>query len=194
MHDLGPEPDLTDVDAAKLEHAARVTLQALEDLRDLTHGLLPSLLSTHGVETALRHSELVPEAHLSTGPAWQNRLPAALEGAVYRCCLDLLALHPASSAVPPWVHLDRQQTVGHLTGQDVIITVRLGTGSEGVPSIPQLVVDRVQALNGALGLQVPPDGGVVVTVRLPVPVPVSAQSQQSTEPSRIGRAVGGAGR
>ena len=139
------------------------------------------LLSTHGVETALRHSELVPDAHLSTGMAWQTRLPAPLEGAVYRCCLDLLALHPASSKVPPWVHLDREMTGGRDTGQDVVLTVRLGTGSVGVPSIPQLVVDRVQALNGALGLQVPPDSGVVVTVRLPVQAPLSAQ--EIPEPS-----------
>ena len=112
VHELRLEPELTDADAARLEDAATVSLQALEDLRVLTHGLLPSLLSTHGVETALRHSELVPDAHLSTGMAWQTRLPATLEGAVYRCCLDLLALHPASSTVPPWVHLDREKTGG----------------------------------------------------------------------------------
>jgi signal transduction histidine kinase len=150
--------------AERLSEADEELRCALEDLRELAHGIHPAVLADRGLEPALEglatHSHLPVE--LTTHVP--QRLPAPVEAAVYYVAAEgLTNIAKYAHATAAVVRLD--QTAGGVVlrisdngngGADL----ERGTGLRGL-------VDRVEALGGKLELDSRPGHGTALTARIP---------------------------
>lgn len=158
--------------AELLDEAARHAQEALQTLRDLTHGIYPQLLAERGLKAAL-----VSQAAKSPIPVTVegdiDRQPQEVEAALYFCCLEALQnigkYAGASSA-----------TV-RLSDGDGVLTFEVvddGKGFDPATTPPgsgtQNMADRIDALGGSL--TVTSAVGAGTTVRATVPVSSTAAS------------------
>jgi signal transduction histidine kinase len=158
---LDPNPDAAAQHLANADEELRV---ALEELRELAHGIHPAVLADRGLEPALEglatHSHLPVEltAHVP------QRLPAPVEAAVYYVAAEGLTniakyAHATAAAI-------------RLEESDEGVVLRIsdnGTGGadpEGGTGLRGLA-DRVEALGGKLELDSRPGRGTLLTARIP---------------------------
>jgi signal transduction histidine kinase len=152
---------------AQLARVAEGLGEALEELRELSHGIHPAILSEGGLGPALRaltRRSAVPvelDVHLET------RLPAPVEVAAYYVVAEALTnaakhAHAAAARVDVRAADDR---------------LRLSVGDDGVggadPARGSGLVglsDRVQALGGTITVHSPTGQGTRLLVDLPVEV------------------------
>lgn len=156
------------VRARETLHEAGTDLrQALEDLRELAHGIYPPLLKQRGLAAALgsatRRATFPVALHL---PA-DLRLHKNLEATIYFCCLEAIQ-NAAKHARPDQVDI----TVG--TGEDV---VQFEIHDDGLGFDPEAayhgsglinMADRLSALGGDLDIESAPGRGTTVRGRLPL--------------------------
>jgi signal transduction histidine kinase len=115
------------------------TNAALEDLRELTRGVYPTLLARTGLEPALRsllaRSGLAASLHVDAEAAG-TRFARRVEGAVYFCCVAAVPMmSPASSLALT------------ATGDDLRLRI---SGVAGTGMDVQAIEDRVAAVDGSL--------------------------------------------
>src|SRR6266699_2297308 len=149
---------------------------ALDELREISHGIHPAVLSEAGLGPALealaRRSAVPVELDLDLGPP----LARPAEAAAYYTASEALAntaKHAQASVIDLRVH-----------GDDSVLTLSIrddglggadpsrGTGITGLK-------DRVEALGGTISVLSPPGHGTTLHVRLPA------------DPSAVARADGG---
>ena len=149
---------------------------ALDELREISHGIHPAVLSEAGLGPALealaRRSAVPAELHLNLGPP----LGQHAEMAAYYIASEALAnaaKHAQASVIDLRVH-----------GDDSALTLSVrddgiggadpsrGTGITGLK-------DRIEALGGTISVLSPPGHGTTLHVRLPA------------DPSAVARADGG---
>ncbi len=152
-------------------HATLAGLQAdattaLEDLRDLAHGIYPPLLADQGLAAALQaqaRKAAVPTTVLADGV---GRYPRDVEAAVYFCALEALN-NVAKYAGATQAAISLRQADGHLTftvrddgaGFDTS-TVVAGAGLQGM-------ADRLDAIGGTVAIDSAPGAGTTVTGSAP---------------------------
>jgi signal transduction histidine kinase len=142
-----------------------VSLEAAQaDLRDLAQGIRPSALASGGLAAAL--PLLVRQATSARVElaVTADRLPPAVEGAVYFVCAEALtnvAKHAHASRTSVSVSVDHGAVVASIIDDGRGGTDRNGAGLRGL-------ADRVQALGGELTIGDRRDGGTEVTVRIPL--------------------------
>jgi signal transduction histidine kinase len=161
---LGLLRDRTDDVAVRelIDETELVLRSALRDLRDLTHGTHPAVLSEQGLRPALDAlARLCPQP--VSIDADVGRVPARVERTAYLVASEALqnvVQHASATAVTVSVRL---------VGDDLALVVHddgiggaclAGAGLRGV-------ADRVAALNGHLELCSPVGGGTTLSVRLP---------------------------
>jgi signal transduction histidine kinase len=151
-----------------LEVVRRELDGVLEDLRELSRGLHPAILSESGLGPSLRalarRSPIPAEVDVDV-PA---RPAPAIEVAVYYVVSEALAnvaKHARASAVGISVHAT-EGWIHTTIKDDGVGGARHGTGSGLVG-----LMDRVVALGGRLELDSPPGGGTRLEVDLPTQVP-----------------------
>jgi signal transduction histidine kinase len=66
------------------------TVEALEDVRSLAHGVYPALLTQRGLGEALREAALRSPIPVRLDATGAGRYPAEMESAVYFCCLEAM--------------------------------------------------------------------------------------------------------
>jgi signal transduction histidine kinase len=136
--------------ASMLEQIAADTQTALDDLRDLAHGIYPPLLADQGLVPALESQARrspVPVAVVSTDDL--GRFAPEVEAAVYFSCLEALQnVAKYAEASNATVRLETSDHVLRFTihddgrGFDPAVT-RYGSGLQGI-------ADRLGALDGSL--------------------------------------------
>ncbi len=162
---LATDPDA----AAGLIAGARNDLdRALDELRDLAHGIYPQVLTSDGLHAAL--TEAAGEATVQAEVELEEsvRYPAELEAAVYFCCLEAL------------------QNVGKHAGEAATAVIRLterngqlrfevaDTGSGFDPGAVngstglQNIADRIGALGGSVRIESEPGAGTTVAGAVPL--------------------------
>jgi len=152
---------------AQLGRVAEGLGEALEELRELSHGIHPAILSEGGLGPALKvlaRRSAIPvelDVHLEV------RLPAPVEVAVYYVVAEALT-NAAKHAHAAVARVDVRAADGRL---------RLSVGDDGVggadPARGSGLVglsDRVQALGGTLTVHSPAGQGTRLLVDLPVEV------------------------
>ena len=119
----------------RLAEAVREAQAALEELRQIAHGIYPAILAESGLRPALRGlAELAP-IPVEFGEITDARLPAAVETAAY------LVAAAGIEADAPHVTVSARRA-----GDELIVRVDGGGG----PSVPEHLADRVAALGGRL--------------------------------------------
>ena len=147
----------------KLEHDVE---EALEELRDLAHGVYPPVLADRGLEEALRAVALGSTVRVDLVTHGIQRFPTEVEGAVYFCIREAL-----------------QNVQKHATGAHRVV-IRLDAGTDGglrfsvrddgagTPVIRDgagmtNMRDRLAAIGGHVDVTSRPGVGTVVRGRVP---------------------------
>jgi signal transduction histidine kinase len=137
---------------------------ALQELRELSHGIHPPLLAEQGLAAAL--DELCRRAALPTrlDTAFHERLPDRVESAAYFCASEALtnaAKHSHGTDVRVVASCDGQTLTVEVTDDGIGgATASGGSGLRGL-------ADRVEALGGRLTLSSPPGRGTMVRAEIP---------------------------
>jgi signal transduction histidine kinase len=146
--------------AEALQHAERANVE----LRELSHGILPAVLTQGGLRAgvdALASRTPVPV----TKDVSVDRLPAPIEATAYFVVAEALtnvAKHARAghAEVKAWIE---DHTLAIHVHDDGIGGARVdGSGLLGL-------ADRLAALDGRLRIESPPDGGTLVAAAIPLP-------------------------
>jgi len=180
--DLALAADLAAEDSklrGKLEGIGHGVEQALDELRDVAHGLYPPVLSDWGLMAALKRIQPGGGASLTLRATGVGRQPAELESAIYYCCLEAV-----------------QNSIKH-GGQGVQITIVLREHADELtftvaddgpgfdPSEPhagaglQNMRDRLGALDGRLSIVTAPGKGTAVSGSVPLPAAAERLDQRA---------------
>ena len=152
---------------AKLHGLGEDVGETLDQIRELAHGVYPSLLADRGLAEALRgvSHRLPVEARLRAAEI--GRYPAEVESAVYFCCLEAVQNATKHAADASLVEITLSD------GDALRFEVRDdGVGFDGeVPEGAGLtnMRDRLAAVGGELEISSAADQGTVVTGTVPLP-------------------------
>jgi signal transduction histidine kinase len=158
------QPQLDEV-STQLERTERELAGVLKELREISRGIHPAVLSSGGVGPALRvlahRSPLPVQLDLQT----ERRLPAHIEVAAYYVVSEALtnaAKHAHASTVKVDLNV-RSALVQLAIRDDGIGGANLGQGS-GLIGLR----DRVEALGGTLQITSPIGSGTTLLVEIPI--------------------------
>jgi signal transduction histidine kinase len=169
--------DVTEPERARrqdqlLDGIERGIAEALDELRNLAHGILPPLLSDRGLATAVDDlaGRLPVRVEIEAMP--DERLPGNVEVAAYFVIAEAL-----TNAIK---HADAGRIVvsARRAGDHVEIEVRddgVGGVDAGAGTGLQGLRDRVGALNGRLSVDSPPGAGTAIRAEIPLPVTALAR-------------------
>ena len=139
--------------------------QALEELRELAHGLHPAVLTDFGLRPALESLATRAPFRVDVAGAPAGRLPDAVEAAAYYVV--------AESLTNAAKHADASLARVEVVAADGTVTVEIEddgrggadlTGGSGIRGL----ADRVEALGGSLEVRSPIDGGTLVRAEIPL--------------------------
>ncbi len=157
-------PQLGELDGGLARIAERVT-GVFEQVREISHGIHPAILSERGLQAALkmlaRRSAVPVELDLRTGP----RLPRPVEVAAYYAVSEALAnaaKHAHASAVH--VELDTPDTALRLAIRDDGIGGADPAKGSGLTGLR----DRIEAVGGTLDVTSPAGGGTTLLIDIPI--------------------------
>jgi signal transduction histidine kinase len=152
------------LDATLSRIAGRVS-DVFDQVREISHGIHPAMLSERGLTPALkalaRRSAVPVELDLRTG----RRLPDHVEAAAYYAVSEALAntaKHARASVVH--VELDTPNTVVRLAIRDDGIGGADPAQGSGLTGLR----DRIEAVGGTLDVTSPADGGTTLLIEIPV--------------------------
>jgi signal transduction histidine kinase len=156
----------TDPDAAKpILHEAREDLAiALQELRELSQGIHPSLLTERGLKAALGELPLRTPVPLELEVSIVERLPLQVEAAAYYVVSEALAnVTKYARATAVRVRVDR------VDGNALVEVADDGVGGADRSRGSGLrgLADRVEALGGTFALVSPAGRGTVVRAEIP---------------------------
>jgi signal transduction histidine kinase len=164
-HDTCPgPPELRD----QLRRITQELGSLLEELREISHGVHPAILSQAGLGPALRSLARRAALPVSLRVDVAGRLPEPLEVAAYYVVSEALAnaaKHSGASAAEVAV-----------AARETMLDVRIsddGAGGADQAKGSGLVGlrDRVEALGGTMAVASPPGGGTTIRAELPVGAP-----------------------
>ena len=139
---------------------------ALQDLRDLAHGIYPPLLADKGLGVALdaqARKSPIPVVVESDGI---GRYPQEIEAAVYFCCLEALQnVAKYAKASEATVRLSNGSDL--LTFEVVDDGAGFDSDSTGYGTGLQGMSDRLEALGGSLAVRSSAEAGTTVVGRVP---------------------------
>jgi signal transduction histidine kinase len=151
--------------AGEIEETIGVLNEALKELRELAHGIHPSLLSSGGLSLAVPELAGRCPVPVEVDVQAEGRLPELIESTAYFAVAESLAnLAKHSHATRGWVR-------AHVEGDELVLVVRdngLGGASLDAGSGILGIADRVDAVGGSLELESPPGAGTTITVRMPL--------------------------
>jgi signal transduction histidine kinase len=136
-----------------------------EELREISRGIHPTILSEAGLGPALRALARRSGVPIEADVTIESRLPVPIEVVAYYVASEALA-NVAKHANANVVELVAAQDDGVLTLQvrdDGVGGADAGRGS-GIVGLE----DRVEALGGTISIASPPGGGTTLSMRLPV--------------------------
>ncbi|GAA1510300.1 signal transduction histidine kinase [Agromyces terreus] len=151
--------------AEELEQTIAMLNQALRELRELAHGIHPSLLSSGGL--ALAVPELAGRCPVPVDVEVQaeGRLPEIIESTAYFVLAESLAnVAKHSAATRAWVR-------AHVVDGELVLEVRdNGVGGASVDAGSGMlgIVDRVDAVDGDVHVTSAPGAGTTIVIRIPV--------------------------
>ncbi|MEU2583002.1 sensor domain-containing protein [Streptomyces avermitilis] len=150
--------------ADQLAKAHEEAGKALEELRELIHGIHPKVLADYGIEAAVADAADRSVVPVDVGLELPGRLPEAVEAAAYFVVCEALAnvaKHSGASRA--------EVSGGHREGRLVLEVHDDGGGGANAADGSGLtgLADRVSVLDGRLALSSPPGGPTLLRVEIP---------------------------
>ncbi|GAA4232922.1 sensor histidine kinase [Actinomadura meridiana] len=138
--------------------------RALDELRELIHGIHPQLLTDRGLPAAVDELAGRSPVLVTADLDLPGRLPEPVESALYFAVSEALAnvaKHSAASSARVTARLDGDRVTVEI-GDDGIggAAVARGTGLAGL-------IDRISVVGGTLDLSSPPGGPTLVRLEVP---------------------------
>jgi signal transduction histidine kinase len=155
----GEQDSLAALIAEVLDHAE----QATEELRELSHGILPRVLTRGGLEAGV--GELASRMPVAVETDVRvGRLPASVEATAYFVVAEAL------TNVAKHSRAERAAVTAAIEDRTLRIRVRDdGIGGARADGSGLLgLADRVAALEGRFRVDTPPDGGTLVEAEIPL--------------------------
>jgi signal transduction histidine kinase len=153
-------------EAATLLDESSAELQAsLDELRELARGLHPVVLTDRGLNAAVRILASRSAVPVDIAPLPDERLPAAIELAVYFVVAEAL------TNVAKYAHATAATVSIAVAGQRVSVEITddgVGGADLARGSGVRGLADRVAALDGELDLHSPPGAGTRLRVQIPL--------------------------
>lgn len=149
----------TGLDKARVEIAT-----SLEELRDVSRGLHPAVVSGHGLNIALEQLAARAPCRVQLNVQVATRLPESLEVAAFYLVSESLA-NIGKHASATWASVEISRSDGHI----VVEVVDDGVGGADTERGSGLrgLADRVEALEGRLQVWSPVGGGTRLRAELP---------------------------
>ncbi len=142
--------------------------EALEELRELAHGLYPPLLASDGLLAAISGTARRAPIPVEVDSPGVPRLPQAIENAAYFCCTEALqnAVKHGGAGVRAVIHL----VVRHGALEFRVSDNGLGFDRDAVPCGYGLtsLADRAAALGGEVVIRSRPGEGTSLTGQIPL--------------------------
>ncbi len=171
-------PDGLD-ERAEVKRVADGLATAIDDLRELSRGIHPSILTEGGLPPALKALGRRSSIRVKLDIGFEHRLPDQVEVATYYTVAEALTnASKYSHANCVWISLRLENDLLHLSIRDD------GTGGADPSRGTGLtgLTDRLEALGGRIEIESPLGGGT----RIESEIPVTDATEQGTEPSRAG--------
>ena len=152
--------------AAELLRAADGHLErSLQDLRDLAHGIHPSLLTAHGLAAALGEVAARTPVPVLVIDELGERLPTDIEAALYFSAAEAVT-NAAKHANPTEVRVH----IGRRNGAAFVQILDDGIGGASLEQGSGLrgLCDRLATLGGTVVLASPPGSGTTIVAEVPV--------------------------
>jgi PAS domain S-box-containing protein len=152
--------------AAELLRVADGHLErSLQDLRDLAHGIHPSLLTAHGLAAALGEVAARTPVPVHIVDELGQRLPTDIEAALYFSAAEAVT-NAAKHANPTEVRVH----IGRRNGTAFVQILDDGIGGASLEQGSGLrgLCDRLATLGGSIVLASPPGSGTTVVAEVPV--------------------------
>jgi signal transduction histidine kinase len=165
---------------SRLDRVGGHVEDALDEVREVSHGLYPPVLSDWGIVAALERTRAPGGVALDLRATGIGRYPAELESAVYYCCLE--AIQNATKHGGPGVRISielREDADGlSFEVRDDGPGFDATTASDGMGL--QNMRDRLGALDGRLSITPAGSDGTIVSGVIPL------QTSESSTGSRTG--------
>jgi signal transduction histidine kinase len=142
---------------------------AIDELREVAHGLYPPVLSRMGLLNALEHVSYHATTPVAIDASGIRRHPVELESAVYYCCVE--AIHNATKHAGAAVHIsvalreDDDRLSFEVTDDGPGFDPTQAHGGTGLQNIR----DRVGALDGHVSIVTAIGAGTAVSGSIPLP-------------------------
>jgi signal transduction histidine kinase len=143
--------------------------EAIDELREVAHGLYPPVLSRMGLLNALEHVRYHATTHVAIDAAGIGRHPVELESTLYYCCLE--AIQNATKHGGPAVRIsvalreDADSLSFEVTDDGPGFDPSQAHGGTGL----QNMRDRVGALDGRVAIVTAVGRGTAVSGSIPLP-------------------------
>jgi signal transduction histidine kinase len=137
---------------------------ALKELRELAHGIHPSLLSSGGLALAVPELAGRCPVPVEIDVQAEGRLPEVIESTAYFVVAESLAnVAKHSRATRGWVRAQVRDGELELVVRDNGVG---GASPDGSGMVG--IADRVDAVGGRIEIESPPGAGTTITVRMPL--------------------------
>ena len=151
---------------------------AVNELRDLSRGIHPAILTEGGLSPALKALGRRSDVRVKLDVGFEHRLPDAVEVAAYYTVSEALTnASKHASAARVWVSL-------RVDGDLLLLSIRddgVGGADPSRGSGLTGLRDRIEALGGTIKIESPPGGGTLIEVEIPIAGPVD----QNLEPDEM---------
>jgi signal transduction histidine kinase len=137
---------------------------ALQELRELSQGIHPAVLTERGLEPALQELVYLAPMPISLDVLRDERLPEPVEAAAYYVVAEALAnVAKYASAHAVSVSVQRRNGVAVVEVVDDGLGGADPVGGSGLRGLS----DRIEALGGTLVLESPPGSGTLLRAEIP---------------------------
>jgi len=163
---------------ADVDRVAEGLKAAVEELREMSRGIHPAVLTEGGLVPALKALGRRSAVPVKLDAAIEHRLPDQVEIAAYYTLSEAITnASKHAGAGQLWVSMRLEDEVLHLSIRDD------GAGGADPSRGSGLIglADRIEALGGKLELKSPPGTGTLIAAELPIRTDSSVEAARSAE-------------
>ena len=165
---------------AEVTRVAEGATAAVEELRELSRGIHPSILTEGGLSPALKALGRRSAVRVKLDVGFEHRLPDHVEVAAYYTVSEALTnASKHANAMRVWVALRVEDDMLLLSIRDDGVggaDPHRGSGLIGL-------IDRIEALGGRIQIESPPGSGTTIEVRIPILQSFHRQGESDERPS-----------